>query len=150
MNILLTNVGRRTYFVNFLADLIKEENLTIHLSDCYKNSAAFYPKKKTKFHLTCRVKSNKKRYIKDILKITKENNINLIIPLSDLDLHIFADSKILEGDFLFSAELRIKNQRASAASFFLADNHFGFEAVAWYWHFVDVVWLGLFVFVYWL
>ncbi len=30
------------------------------------------------------------------------------------------------------------------------DNHFGFEGVAWYWHFVDVVWLGLFVFVYWL
>jgi cytochrome c oxidase subunit 3 len=25
---------------------------------------------------------------------------------------------------------------------------FGFEAAAWYWHFVDVVWLGLFVFVY--
>ena len=31
---------------------------------------------------------------------------------------------------------------------FTADNHFGFEAAAWYWHFVDVVWLGLFVFVY--
>lgn len=30
------------------------------------------------------------------------------------------------------------------------DNHFAFEGVAWYWHFVDVVWLGLFVFVYWL
>ena len=29
-------------------------------------------------------------------------------------------------------------------------NHFAFEAVAWYWHFVDVVWLGLFVFVYWI
>ena len=29
-------------------------------------------------------------------------------------------------------------------------NHFAFEAVAWYWHFVDVVWLGLFVFVYFL
>lgn len=29
-------------------------------------------------------------------------------------------------------------------------NHFGFEGVAWYWHFVDVVWLGLFIFVYWL
>ncbi|CAK0779356.1 cytochrome c oxidase subunit III [Gammaproteobacteria bacterium] len=29
-------------------------------------------------------------------------------------------------------------------------NHFAFEAVAWYWHFVDVVWLGLFVFVYWM
>ncbi|MBV1790758.1 cytochrome c oxidase subunit 3 [Marinobacterium sp. D7] len=27
-------------------------------------------------------------------------------------------------------------------------NHFGFEAVSWYWHFVDVVWIGLFLFVY--
>jgi cytochrome c oxidase subunit III len=35
-----------------------------------------------------------------------------------------------------------------AAGHFSKKNHFGFEAVAWYWHFVDVVWLGLFVFVY--
>lgn len=35
-----------------------------------------------------------------------------------------------------------------AKGHFSADNHFGFEAVAWYWHFVDVVWLGLFIFVY--
>ena len=33
---------------------------------------------------------------------------------------------------------------------FTPENHFAFEAVAWYWHFVDVVWLGLFIFVYWL
>ena len=33
---------------------------------------------------------------------------------------------------------------------FTPQNHFAFEAVAWYWHFVDVVWLGLFIFVYWL
>ncbi len=33
---------------------------------------------------------------------------------------------------------------------FRSDHHFGFEAVAWYWHFVDVVWLFLFIFVYWL
>jgi cytochrome c oxidase subunit III len=32
---------------------------------------------------------------------------------------------------------------------FTADNHFGFEGAAWYWHFVDVVWLGLYIFVYW-
>ena len=31
---------------------------------------------------------------------------------------------------------------------FNKDDQFGFEACAWYWHFVDVVWLGLFVFVY--
>jgi len=34
------------------------------------------------------------------------------------------------------------------AGHFSKKNHFGWEAVAWYWHFVDVVWLGLFVFVY--
>ncbi|MDE2089424.1 MAG: cytochrome c oxidase subunit 3 [Gammaproteobacteria bacterium] len=33
---------------------------------------------------------------------------------------------------------------------FTPDRHFAFEAAAWYWHFVDVVWLFLFVFVYWL
>ncbi len=31
---------------------------------------------------------------------------------------------------------------------FTKDNHFGFEAAAWYWHFVDTVWVGLFIFVY--
>ena len=35
-----------------------------------------------------------------------------------------------------------------AKGHFTRDHHFAFEAVAWYWHFVDVVWLGLFVFVY--
>ncbi|MEO8249038.1 MAG: cytochrome c oxidase subunit 3 [Burkholderiales bacterium] len=32
---------------------------------------------------------------------------------------------------------------------FSAEHHFGFEGAAWYWHFVDVVWLGLYILVYW-
>jgi cytochrome c oxidase subunit 3 len=36
----------------------------------------------------------------------------------------------------------------SVAGHFSPEHHFGFEGVAWYWHFVDVVWLGLFIFVY--
>ena len=32
---------------------------------------------------------------------------------------------------------------------FTKEHHFGFEAAAWYWHFVDVVWLFLFVTIYW-
>jgi cytochrome c oxidase subunit 3 len=33
---------------------------------------------------------------------------------------------------------------------FKPDHHFAFEAAAWYWHFVDVVWIGLYIVVYWL
>lgn len=33
---------------------------------------------------------------------------------------------------------------------FTPAHHFAFEAAAWYWHFVDVVWLFLFIFVYWM
>ena len=33
---------------------------------------------------------------------------------------------------------------------FTPEKHFGFEGAAWYWHFVDVVWLGLYTLVYWL
>jgi len=35
------------------------------------------------------------------------------------------------------------------AGHFTPERHFGFEAAAWYWHFVDVVWLFLFVSIYW-
>lgn len=37
----------------------------------------------------------------------------------------------------------------TAKGHFTPDSHFGFEAAAWYWHFVDVVWLFLFISVYW-
>jgi cytochrome c oxidase subunit III len=33
---------------------------------------------------------------------------------------------------------------------FTSERHFGFEGAAWYWHFVDVVWLGLYVVIYWM
>jgi cytochrome c oxidase subunit 3 len=45
--------------------------------------------------------------------------------------------------FLFVCYLRARKGH------FTKDNHFGFEAAAWYWHFVDVVWLFLFVAIYW-
>lgn len=37
-----------------------------------------------------------------------------------------------------------------ARGHFKPDQHFAFEAAAWYWHFVDVVWIGLYIVVYWL
>jgi cytochrome c oxidase subunit 3 len=45
--------------------------------------------------------------------------------------------------FLFVVWLRTKKGH------FTPQSHFGFEAAAWYWHFVDVVWLFLFMAVYW-
>ncbi len=45
---------------------------------------------------------------------------------------------------LLATTLRLQNGH------FSADRHFGFEGAAWYWHFVDVVWLGLYILVYWL
>lgn len=45
--------------------------------------------------------------------------------------------------FLFVCWLRAKKGH------FTSEKHFGFEAAAWYWHFVDVVWLFLFIAIYW-
>ena len=45
--------------------------------------------------------------------------------------------------FLITCYIRLSNSQ------FRANHHFGFEAAAWYWHFVDVVWLFLFVSIYW-
>lgn len=45
--------------------------------------------------------------------------------------------------FLFFSFLRIKKYHFSRI------HHFGFEAAAWYWHFIDVVWLILFISIYW-
>lgn len=46
---------------------------------------------------------------------------------------------------IFLAVCLVRN----AKGHFTADSHFGFEAAAWYWHFVDVVWLFLFAAIYW-
>ena len=44
--------------------------------------------------------------------------------------------------------LLIQWLRSTRAGHFTKEDHFGFEASSWYWHFVDVVWVGLFLFVY--
>nr|YP_009092373.1 cytochrome c oxidase subunit III [Orthogonalys pulchella]AIC37438.1 cytochrome c oxidase subunit III [Orthogonalys pulchella] len=46
--------------------------------------------------------------------------------------------------FLFVCFIRLMFKQ------FSLDHHFGFEGASWYWHFVDIVWLFLYMFVYWL
>lgn len=50
---------------------------------------------------------------------------------------------IIGTTFLFICFIRIKKFHFSPT------HHFGFEAAAWYWHFVDVVWLFLYISIYW-
>lgn len=50
---------------------------------------------------------------------------------------------IIGATFLLVCWMRLK------FSHFSSSHHFGFEAAAWYWHFVDVVWLFLYTFIYW-
>ena len=95
MNILLTNVGRRTYFIDFLNDLKKKDNLSIHVSDCDFKSAALYNKEIKKIHITPEVLKNEKKYLQSIIKLVKRSKINLIIPLSDLDLEILSKNKLI-------------------------------------------------------
>ena len=63
----------------------------------------------------------------------------------------------IQGDIRFIDAARAMGARIDsgpnwlrvARGHFDAENHFAFEAAAWYWHFVDVVWLLLYVVVYW-
>jgi len=50
--------------------------------------------------------------------------------------------------FMGATILLVMWLRATTRGHFSAEDHFGFEAASWYWHFVDVVWVGLFLFVY--
>jgi len=50
--------------------------------------------------------------------------------------------------FIGACFLSVCFMRARAGHF-TPDHHVGFEAAAWYWHFVDVVWLFLFTWIYW-
>ncbi len=50
--------------------------------------------------------------------------------------------------FMGATMLGIQLYRSLRNGHFTAEDHFGFEASSWYWHFVDVVWVFLFLFVY--
>lgn len=86
MKILLTNVGRRTYFIDYLNDLIKKnKDIEIYISDRSKKVASYFTNV-SKFLVLPKVIGNHKNYINSLLKKCHENKIDLIIPLSDLDL----------------------------------------------------------------
>ena len=86
MRILLTNVGRRTYFIEYLNDLIKKNiDIEIFVSDRTMRVASRFANI-SKFLVLPKVIGNHNNYINSLLKKCYENKIDFIIPLSDLDL----------------------------------------------------------------
>ncbi len=86
MRILLTNVGRRTYFIEYLNDLIKKNiDIEIFVSDRTTRVASRFANI-SKFLVLPKVIGNHNNYINSLLKKCYENKIDFIIPLSDLDL----------------------------------------------------------------
>jgi carbamoyl-phosphate synthase large subunit len=90
MNILLTNTGRRTYFIEYMLNL-KINNLKIFITDTNKNVPTFFISKKIKKILT--IGSKKKDYINQIIQIVKRNKIDVVIPLSDHDVKSLSNLK---------------------------------------------------------
>ena len=90
MNILFTNVGRRTYIIEYaLAEKRNYKNLEIHVAENDKFSAAVNSDKRLKIHHTPLVLKNRNKYLKSLFKIVKKNKIHLIIPLADLTLKFY-------------------------------------------------------------
>ncbi len=98
MNILLTNPGRRTYIISFLLDLQESiGNLTIHLADCNEYSASKFVSPLTQNHLVPPVLDDGNIYIQSILDLCVKYNVDIVFPLSDLDLYLLSTHK---SDFL--------------------------------------------------
>ena len=93
MRVLLTNVGRRTYFIEYLNDIQNPDfELEIFVSDRSRNVASYNTNIK-KFLLTPKVLNNYEKYISSLYENCSKYKINLIIPLSDLDLYFLSINK---------------------------------------------------------
>ena len=94
IKVLLTNVGRRTYFIKYFNDLIKlGYPLKIYLSDMSMDTASFYVNKNFKKVIFPEVSLSRKNYVKKVMTFCKKKKINLVLPLTDLDLYILAKYK---------------------------------------------------------
>jgi len=92
MNILITNIGRRTYFIDFLKEIKKKYKIIkIFVTDPNQNSAGILYDIGIKKIITPQALEGKK-YINSLLKISKKFKIDLIIPVSDHDLSLLSSN----------------------------------------------------------
>ena len=93
MNLLITNVGRRDYFIDFLINIKKRiKKLNIYVADNNINKISKNISK-VKYLKVEKVGQSKNKYLKQIKHIIKKFSINLIIPCTNYDLDILSINK---------------------------------------------------------
>ncbi|MBN1797210.1 MAG: ATP-grasp domain-containing protein [Spirochaetales bacterium] len=95
MNLLFTNIGRKTYLLEYALDLREEYDLNIFICDTSRETAGFHVSKKVHSFITPRVLDDQDEYINVLLKKCKDNNIEIIIPLMDFELPVLSRKKDL-------------------------------------------------------
>ena len=86
------------------------------------------------------------------IKISNQSNVSgsnfSTVLTDDPDIVRTSNPTLTPFGALTLVILTVMFLRASTKGHFTPEDHFGFEAASWYWHFVDVVWICLFLFVY--
>jgi carbamoyl-phosphate synthase large subunit len=95
MNVLFTNIGRKTYLLEYALELRQEYDLNIFACDTSRETAGFYVSERIQHFITPRVLDDEEQYTGILLKKCIENNIDIIIPLMDFELPVLAQKKQL-------------------------------------------------------
>jgi len=95
MNVLFTNVGRRTYLIEYTLDLIRQDgyDINVFVADVSIDTAAFYVSKEVTPVITPFVSGNEENYLSELLFICKKNKIDVVVPLMDFELPILSENK---------------------------------------------------------
>lgn len=94
MRVLFTNAGRRNYLLEFvLAPESSDSSIKVFVSDCNPWVPTFHTDERVQTILLPPVLKSPDHYLEALWKKVTENNIDVIVPLSDLDLQILANAK---------------------------------------------------------
>lgn len=88
-NILITNIGRRGYLVDFLKNTPQFKG-KIFVSDCDKTASGLYGNNDGYFLLP-RVTNNEEEYVRMLLEVCKEQQVGLVIPIIDPEIYVLSE-----------------------------------------------------------
>ena len=92
MRLLFTNAGRRTYMVQYALDLAESAlDMEVFVSDCVRDVAAFHVSPKVHTLLLPPALADRDAYSAALVAALRNNRIDLVFPLSDLDLDVLAE-----------------------------------------------------------